>query len=348
MNSPERVFCALERKAPDRVPLFETVIDEKVMQAIYPGCTYAEFVDRFGLDVAGMNRSSWPKANLVFVDKEKGLFRDHWGVIRAIGPESSPYPVEGPIKRPEDVTSYLPPDPNAPGALGELPNTVKQFQGKKAIIWIGRDSFFNAAHLRGVEQFLMDIHLNPGLVHQLIEITQSFDLPLIERAVKAGVEVVVLGDDYADKNAPFMSPKHFREFFLPGLKKAVDVAHRAGAYVIKHSDGNLMPILDMIVESGIDGLNPLEPVAGMSIAKVRELYGNRICLVGNVDCGPLLCWGTAEEVRKTVRQCLIDGARDGAFMLSSSNSITTGVKPENFVAMGEALAEWGTYPLRVE
>lgn len=347
MNCRERVFCALERKVPDRVPLFEMVIDPKVMEGIYPGCTYAEFVKRFGLDVAGLNRSSWPKEGLNFVDKEKRFFKDHWGIIRGIGPESSPYPVEAPIKRPEDLKDYVPPDADAPNALGELPSAIQQFKGKKAIIWVGRDSFFNAAHLRGVEEFLMDIHLNPGLVHQLVEICLSYDLRLTERAIQAGVEVVILGDDYADKNAPFMSPKHFREFFLPGLQKAVDSAHKAGAYVIKHSDGNLMPILDMIVNTGIDALNPLEPAAGMSIAKVRELYGNRICLVGNVDCGPLLCWGKPREVKATVRQCLKDGARDGAFMLSSSNSITTGVNPANYEAMRDALAEMGTYPLRV-
>ena len=144
-----------------------------------------------------------------------------------------------------------------------------------------------------------------------------------------------------------MAPKHFREFFLPGLKRAVDAAHRAGAYVVKHTDGNIMPILDMIVETGIDGQNPLEPAAGMSIAKVRELYGNRVCLVGNVDCGPLLCWGTTREVKRTVRQCLKDGARNGAFMLSSSNSITSGVNPANYRAMRDALRELGTYPLNV-
>lgn len=347
MDSRERVFAALERKVPDRVPLFEMVIDPGVMDGIYPGCSYAEFVERFGLDVAGMNRSSWSKTGLDYVDEEKGLFRDHWGVIRAIGPESSPYPVEAPIKRPEDLRDYVPPDPEAPNALGELPEAIRQFKGKKAIIWVGRDSFFNAAHLRGVEEFLMDLHLNPGLVHRLVEITLSYDLRLIERAVAAGVEVVILGDDYADKNGPLMSPGHFREFFLPGLKKAVDVAHRAGAYVIKHTDGNIMPLLDMIVGSGIDGLNPLEPAAGMSIGQVRELYGNRICLVGNVDCGPLLCWGKAAEVRRTVRQCLADGAREGAFMLSSSNSITSGVKPGNYRAMRDALFAFGAYPLRV-
>jgi len=345
MTSRERALCALEGKIPDRVPLFELVIDERVMDGIYPGCTYYEFADRFGLDVVGLNRSTWERKNIEFVDEEKGLFRDKWGVIRALGPESSPYPVAPAIKAPEDLKSYTPPDPEAPGALAHLEEVVERYKGKKAIMWMGRDAYFNPAHLRGVEQFLMDIHLNPQLVRDLIEICQAHDLRLTERAIKAGAEIVVLGDDYADKNAPFMSPRHFEQFFLPGIQRAVDAAHQAGAYVIKHTDGNIKPIMDRIVETGIDGLHPLEPAAGMSLRETRERYGNRICLLGNVDCGPLLTWGSPDEVKATVRQCLADAAVDGAFMLSSSNSIHSTVKPENYAAMRDALSELGSYPL---
>ena len=169
----------------------------------------------------------------------------------------------------------------------------------------------------------------------------------MQRAVAAGADIIVFGDDYADKNNPFMSPRHFEQLFLPGLQKAVDTAHEAGAYVIKHTDGNINPILDMIVETGIDALHPLEPVAKMSMAAVRERYGDRLCLCGNVDCGPLLTWGSPGEVKETVRQCFRDAATDGAYILSSSNSIHSTVKPENYVAMFEARDEFGTYPLRV-
>ena len=347
MNGYERVIAALEHKVPDRVPMFELVIDERVMEAIYPGCDYYAFADRFGLDAVGLNRSSWEKKGLHFVDAAHTRFRDKWGVVRALGPESSPYPVEAPIKEPGDLKHYTPPDPHAPDALAHLGEVVARYKGKKAIFFMGRDSYFNPAHLRGAEQFLMDIALNPRLVHDLIEVCQSHDLPLVKRAVEAGADIIVFGDDYADKHATFMSPRHFEQLFLPGLKRAVDAAHEAGAYVIKHTDGNINAILDMIVGTGIDGLHPLEPPAGMSLAHVRERYGNRLCLCGNVDCGPLLTWGTPGQVRETVRQCFRDAARDGAYILSSSNSITSVARPENFVAMAQARDEFGTYPLEV-
>ena len=345
MNSRERVIAALERRQPDRVPFFECVIDERVMDALLPGCDYHQFNDWIGMDNASQNRSSWSRDNVEFIDEEKGLFRDKWGVIRAFGPESTPAPIEGPIKRPEDLKTYTPPDPHADDVLGTVPELVERYRGKKAITAICRDAFFNPAFLRGTTEFLMDMVENPKLVHELIEVCQSHDIPAMQRMVAAGMDVVVFGDDYADKNSTLMSPKHFKEFILPGLKRAVDAAHEAGAYVVKHTDGNIMGILDMIVDTGIDGLNPLEPQAGMDIGLIKEKYGDRIALVGNIDCGYLLSQAPVEEVRQVTRRTIEIAAPGGGYCLSSSNSIHSSVKPENLMAMVETLRECGEYPM---
>jgi len=345
MNSLERVVAALERRRPDRVPFFECVIDERVMDALLPGCDYYQFNDWIGLDNASQNRSSWSRENVEFIDEQRGLFRDKWGVIRAFGPESTPAPVEGPIKTPDDLKRYTPPDPNADDVLGTIPELVARFKGKKAVTAICRDAFFNPAFLRGTTQFLMDMVDNPKLVHELVEVCQSHDIPVMQRMVAAGMDVVVFGDDYADKNATLMSPKHFKEFILPGLKRAVDAAHEAGAYVVKHTDGNIMGVLDMIVGTGIDALNPLEPQAGMDIGLVKEKYGDRIALIGNIDCGYLLSQAPAEEVRRVTRRTIQIAGPGGGYMLSSSNSIHSSVKPENLMAMVETLREYGEYPI---
>jgi uroporphyrinogen decarboxylase len=105
-----------------------------------------------------------------------------------------------------------------------------------------------------------------------------------------------------------------------------------------------MPLLDMIVEAGVDALNPLEPAAGMNIAEVKKLYGDKIALVGNIDCGELLCFGTPEQVRQTVKWTIEVAGDNGGFILSSSNSIHSSVKPENYLAMVEAGREFGRYP----
>ena len=343
MNSLQRVTTALQRKQPDRVPFFECAIDERVMDAMLPGCDYFQFNEWIGQDNVGLNRSSWSRDNVDIIDEERGLFRDKWGVIRAFGPESTPAPVEGPIKTPEDLKTYQPPDPTADDVLGAIPQIVERYKGQKAITAICRDAFFNPAFLRDTQQFLIDMIERPSFVHELIDVALSYDIPAMVRMVQAGVDVVVFGDDYADKNSTLMSPKHFQEFILPGLKRCVDAAHDAGALVVKHTDGNIMGIIDMIIDTGIDALNPLEPQAGMDIGLIKQKYADRIAIVGNIDCGYLLSQAPTEEVRQVTRHTIEIAKPGGGYCLSSSNSIHSSVKPENLLAMVETLREFGTY-----
>jgi uroporphyrinogen decarboxylase len=125
----------------------------------------------------------------------------------------------------------------------------------------------------------------------------------------------------------------------------VDAIHEEGGKVVKHSDGNLWPILDMIVDTGIDGLNPMEPVAGMDIGQVKRKYGNRVCLVGNIDCSRLLSEGSVEEVEAAVRECIRKASPGGGHIISSSNSIHSSVKAENYLTMITATRKYGKYPI---
>jgi len=98
-----------------------------------------------------------------------------------------------------------------------------------------------------------------------------------------------------------------------------------------------------IVAAGPDGLNPIEPVAGMTLARTKALVGDRVCLVGNIDCGELLSHGTTDQVEAAVRQAIADAAPGGGYMLTSSNSIHSSVRPENLIAMVQACHRYGVY-----
>jgi uroporphyrinogen decarboxylase len=118
-----------------------------------------------------------------------------------------------------------------------------------------------------------------------------------------------------------------------------------GLTVIKHTDGNLWPIIDMIIDSGIDCLDPIDPLAGMDLAEVKAKYGDRVALKGNVDCAETMTFGTPEDVIAETKEALRKGAPGGGFILSSSNSIHSSVKPENYTAFLETWREYGRYPL---
>jgi uroporphyrinogen decarboxylase len=158
--------------------------------------------------------------------------------------------------------------------------------------------------------------------------------------------VIMLGDDIAYRTAPMVSPAMYDEFIRPRLAKIVKVIHEEGALAVKHSDGNLWPILDMMISTGIDGINPIEPVAGMDIGEVKRKYGDRVCLIGNIDCGDLLSFGSEADVRRVVRDTIRTAGVGGGYIVSSSNTIHSAVKPENYRAMIEETHRSGVYPIQ--
>ena len=144
-----------------------------------------------------------------------------------------------------------------------------------------------------------------------------------------------------------VSPQKLAIYVIPILARLVETAHEQGMYVIKHSDGNIMPLVEMLLGSGINGLHPIDPNGGMSLGHMKKEYGRRVCLVGNVDCSYTLSWGTVEEVREEVKKCIREAATGGGYICTSSNSIRSSVKPENYIAMVEAIHEYGRYPIKL-
>ena len=137
-----------------------------------------------------------------------------------------------------------------------------------------------------------------------------------------------------------MSPEHFRRFVLPSLRKAVASVKALGAACIKHTDGNIWPIIDDIVETGVDALGPLEPGAGMILSEVKRRFGDRVAVVGNVDVD-LLSRGSPEEVVAAVSSLIRDVSAGGGHILSSGNTIAASVRPENYRAMVETARSQG-------
>ena len=343
MNSVERVTAALKREQPDRVPIIEAVVDLKVRQGLFPNAIeVGAFSEAIGLDAVATGLEFRRQTD------SPDSYTDEWGVYYRGAIEALSHPVRGPIATRDDLKEYRPPDPEAPWRLGALPDLIARYKGHKAIVVHHRAAFMWSAYLVGLDNLLLCFAADPDFAHELMDRVLEANIAMVRRAIRAGAEIIFLGDDYAHNFAPMMSPTHFREFIFPRLRRMIEVIHEEGALCVKHSDGCLWPILDMIVEAGPDAINPLEPVAGMDMKRVKEEYGQRACLVGNIDCGDLLSNGTVEEVEQAVRQCLADGAVGGGFILSSSNSIHSSVKPENYQAMVRTGQEHGEYPLDME
>ncbi len=151
-----------------------------------------------------------------------------------------------------------------------------------------------------------------------------------------------LCSDYCLNTGPFLSPDQFAEFVAPYLKQLIAGYREMGFYTIKHTDGNIMPIVDQLVEAGPHALHSLDPQAGVDIAEVKRLYGERVCLIGNVNCG-LLDTGTDEECIESARYALRHGMPGYGYIFSTSNCIYTGMRLSRYELILDVWRREGIY-----
>jgi len=341
----ERLLKTIKLQEPDVVPHFEDIIDKKVRDAILPGSSFENFIEFMDMDgVCFYDReSAWKYEAL---DKGKGIYRDQWGGTVRFTQEVDCHPITPAIKSENDLDSYVPPDPDLDWRYERLKQLVKRFKGKRAIIIEVSDSLRVAGDfLLGDVAYFKAMITNPGLVDRVNEIVDNYQLKYIENCLDVGADIVFSCGDWAMTKGPMVSPKFIKRFVAPSFQKIAKYAHDRGVPCLKHTDGNIWSIFDTIIDSGADGIHPIDPVAGMDIGEAKNRFGSKICLMGNVNGATTLVTGTTEEVREETKAVIRKAGKGGGLICMSSSSIHSGVKPENYVAMVKAIRDYGKYPL---
>lgn len=158
----------------------------------------------------------------------------------------------------------------------------------------------------------------------------------------AGAECLTMCADYCFNHGPFLSPKMFSEFVTPYLHRLIEGHRENGAYTIKHTDGDIMPILDDLVSCRPHALHSIDPQARVDLGEVKRLVGDKVCLAGNVNCG-LLQTGTDDEVKADIMRSLRDGMPGGGYIFCTSNVAFKGMPPERYEMMLEMRKTYGKY-----
>ena len=360
MNSKQRILTALEGGQPDRVPVFELYINEAPIIRLAELLASEEVdvkagKDRFGeerpeildlyclvIQALGLDATCWNfSIGLEVIGEDLG--RDKFGTVYRLSEHGEPMPLEGPIQDRSDLVGFEMVSKLEPEDLAGARQIIANVGKDKAHFMSVQDPFKVSWRRRGsMQNLLIDFVLNPGLVHDLARIATDFDMAAIDMALQIGVDVIILPGDLAGEQSTIMSPQHYREYIKPYHQELVDHAHRRGTKIIKHSDGNVWPILDDLLEVGFDGIHPIQPQC-MDIGEVKQYVAGRACVLGNIDCRDLLPFGSEEEVEACVKETIEKAAPGGGYIISSSNSIHPGCKPENYVAMVRAAHRYGMY-----
>lgn len=338
MNGHERILAALQRRKPDRVPTFEWFIDKKVTKALVGTEDILEAVE--GLDVDGVNvRADYRRDFTSPTD-----YVDEWGTTRRVTGEALAAAVDYPVA---DITRHAElrfPDPAAPGRFASVEKALRRFEGRRAVILNLRDGFSDMREILGYENCLISMMIEEQHFADLLDRVVDYNLELARVArERYRLPVVAMTDDVANETGLLFSPEIYFRLIAPRFRRVVQGYKSLGYLTIKHSDGDINAVIDWWLDSGVDCVDPVDPAAGLDLADFKKRFGGRACLKGNVNCTGPLADGSEADVAAEVRCCIEKGGPGGGFILSSSNTIHSGVAPSNYRAMLDALRKYGCY-----
>jgi len=316
MTPRERFIAALERKPlTGRVPHFELV--------------FYLTMEAFG-KVHPSHRSygQWDQME----EKERQLHREDMADAFIM-----------PAERYEHSAIFLHPNPWSEEEILRLVDIVREKTGDKYFLMIHGDA---TPGIPGGDSMVAYSYRLADEPEKVKAETDGCVNGTLERAArlrkKGGLDGFALCADYCLNTGPFLSPDQFSEFVTPYLAKLIKGYRDLGFYTIKHTDGNIMPIVDQMVDAKPDALHSLDPQAGVDMAVMKKRFGDQVCLIGNVNCGKLDT-GTDAEVVESTRYALKHGMPGGGYIFSTSNCIYTGMRLSRYDLMLDIWRKEGNY-----
>lgn len=208
--------------------------------------------------------------------------------------------------------------------------------------------FYLHNQLRGLEQSLMDPLMEPEFTHHLLKRLCDYFYDHHRKLFESAdglIDVAEVTDDYGSQTAPLISLELFNTFYRPHLQRFIDLCHEFGIRVFHHDDGAIRPFIPPLVEMGVDILNPIQwTCPGMDRAGLKKEFGHKICFHGAVENQRILPFGTPDEVRAEVRQCIDSLASDRTgYILCSCHNLQSITPVENIIAMYDEAHRYGAY-----
>ncbi len=278
---------------------------------------------------------------------------DEWGIRRRYTGmywDIVEYPLKG--AELEDLENYQWPDPQSVDM-----KEIEEYASRAKKLYEETDYVICAEHpvygifelgcwLCGFDDFLIKMSIDEEFVHRLFEIVLNYQKKVIEKyygALGRYVHYTSSGDDFATQTSMFVSPDMFRRLIKPYFKERITYTKKyTGAAYLHHSCGSVFPLIEDLIDCGVDILNPIQPKArDMQPEKLKNTYGNRMVFHGGIDTQDILPYGTKESIEETVRKTIEVMNRNGGYILAAAHNIQEDVPPQNLVYMLEAARKYG-------
>jgi uroporphyrinogen decarboxylase len=332
MTKKERVSQAIGHKKPDVVPWnIELTSGEQVRVSEYLGIAAAEFFEFAGnhIEKVGYNVGG-EKMRPGFYRDEYGVVWDRSGLDKDIGV------VAEDLLKEARLDGYVFPEP-----------PIEQVRRRtKALLSNGRDTykfgkigmtlFERAWSLRGMENLMMDMHLEPAFVEELLARIVDYNMAIIDAAVQYEIDGFYFGDDYGQQSGLLMSPDMWRKLIKPALAKMFERVKGAGKAVALHSCGNIKAILGDLIDTGLDIYQTVQPGI-YDLGRLKSEYGRDLTFWGAISTQQALPFVSPAELRDSVVSTIEILGAGGGYICGPTHRVPEDVPPENVAALIETL-----------
>ena len=352
MNSYERIKRMYEHREADRVPILDDPWAGTLRRWRSEGMpANVAWEDYFGADKIGvfqLNNSPRYERSILEENDRWYIETTEWGVTRKCfkqedsTPEFLDYKVVDEAswaeakKRMMDDTDRIPWD--------RLKENFARWRAEgrwiRGIFWFGFD--ITHSHMMGTENLLIAMMEEPELVEDMFDTYLTRAISLYDRLWDAGYrfDEMFWYDDMGYKGTTFFSPDMYRRMLKPYHTRAVNWAHDHGIVAQLHSCGDVRTLVPDILETGVDALNPLEVKAGMDPVALKNQYGDRLLLRGDINA---VNWSNAEAILAEIDEKVPVLKQNGGFIFSSDHSIPNSVSFENMKLIMERIHKVGKY-----
>jgi len=379
----ERVLAALNHEEPDRVPIVLGVSNATGIK-MKP---YRELKRLLKIDAADEYLYRWPELGTAAVDEEtlirlgsdvRGVFDvepaeilernaarpphddyvNSWGSGATEIRPGEWFPMVCPMAAAttvEEIEDYPWPDMDDPTRVAHVAAEAARLAAENCYAIMATPWLLfpleRAFAMQGMDTFLMNLALHPEFAEALMWKIQERCKVLMGHFLAAlgdNVDIIKIGDDLGTQESLLMSPDMYRRILKPIHADYIRfIRERTRAKVFFHTDGDVFPLIDDLVEMGIDILNPIQTSAGKmsNLEELKERWGDQLTFCGAVDTHRILPSGTPDDVRAEVKRVIQILAPGGGYMLSSVHTVMDDVPAENILAMVDAVEEFGTYPI---
>ncbi len=360
MKHRDRVLTALNHETPDRCPMqisFTPEFAERLKADLQlkgrglhnphgGGNTY-ELERALDEDML-LTSVGWVNGYYAPGYQDVDSYTDEWGVTwkcaeytTRFGKGKYTEPSGHPLADDAAIEKYRAPDPHRPELYAEAARVIREFKDEYWIVGVTPTTIFESAWaLRGYEQLMMDLALNPDLADRILDLAYHYHLAVTRKLVELGVDMIWLGDDVGAQHAMLMSPAMWRKYLKPRMANLMASLKRINPRVkiAYHSDGMIYPIIPELIEIGLDVLNPIQPAA-IDPIKLKNDFGDRLCFWGSVDLQHTLPYGTPSEVEAEIIVRLKTIGNHGGLIIGPTHNIQLDTPLENFWAMVNTIAK---------